>query len=256
MAKDPAVLFYTSDFLSGTQFLTNEECGKYIRLLCQQHQCGHIPKNHMINICGSDDSPVIKKFLIDSDGNYYNDRMEYEKLKRSSYCKSRSNNKSGRKTNKSYDNHTNNHMLVHMENENENKAFKSLESLKAFNDQNQSSKIINPEDYKERERESGLEAEEEEKEERRKTKKETCFSFEEFWEAYKKPVGKKTSIRLYEKVSEENREKIKEHLPKYASSKERQYRKDPERYLKHEAWNDEIINRDEKPEINMEDLPF
>jgi hypothetical protein len=116
--------------------------------------------------------------------------------------------------------------------------------------------IIAHEDYEEREIESERAAEEGDKEERRKTKKETCFSFEEFWEAYKKPVGKKTSIRLYEKVSEENREKIKEHLPKYTASKERQYRKDPERYLKYESWNDEIINRDEKPEINMEDLPF
>ena len=123
MGKDPAVLFYTSDFLTGTAFLSMEQRGQYITLLCEQHQNGHIPKNHMISICYSIDSPVIKKFVVDDNGLYYNIRMEEEKIKRVKFCESRSNNKSGRKkknhkkiTNKSYDNHK----IIHMENENEN----------------------------------------------------------------------------------------------------------------------------------------
>ena len=40
MNKDPAFLFYTSDFLTGTMFMTDEEVGVYIRLLCVQHQHG------------------------------------------------------------------------------------------------------------------------------------------------------------------------------------------------------------------------
>jgi len=92
MAKDPAVLFYTSDFLSGTSFFTMEERGKYITLLCQQHQLGSIPANHMISVCGSLDSNVVKKFSKDKDG-YYNERMREEAIRRSSYCISRSNNK-------------------------------------------------------------------------------------------------------------------------------------------------------------------
>ena len=119
MAKDPAVLFYTSDFLSGVSFMTMEERGKYITLLCEQHQHWSIPENHMINICGSLDSEVVKKFK--KDGNvYYNERMREEARKRSDFCKSRSNNKSGRPKKESYDNHKNNHMNNHMENENEN----------------------------------------------------------------------------------------------------------------------------------------
>jgi len=31
--KDPAVLFYTQDFLTGTFTMTDEQVGKYIRLL-------------------------------------------------------------------------------------------------------------------------------------------------------------------------------------------------------------------------------
>ena len=42
MAKDPAFLFYPSDFLTGTMFMTDEQVGKYIRLLCAQHQKGHL----------------------------------------------------------------------------------------------------------------------------------------------------------------------------------------------------------------------
>ena len=45
MAKDPAVLFYTSDFLTGTILMNYEQKGKYITLLCIQHQHGIIDKN-------------------------------------------------------------------------------------------------------------------------------------------------------------------------------------------------------------------
>jgi len=118
MTKDPAVLFYTSDFLAGIAFFSMEQRGQYVTLLCEQHQLGHIPENHMISVCGSHDSPVIKKFIKDNDGLYYNTRMENEKIKRANYCKSRSNNKSGRKLKKSYDKSYDNHMSPHMGNEN------------------------------------------------------------------------------------------------------------------------------------------
>jgi hypothetical protein len=125
MGKDPAVLFYTSDFLTGIRFFTMEQRGQYITLLCEQHQLGHIPENHMISVCESNDSPVIKKFKKDDEGLYYNERMEKEKIKRENYCKSRSNNKSGRKKKKSYDftydKSHDKHMSQHMENENENR---------------------------------------------------------------------------------------------------------------------------------------
>jgi uncharacterized protein YdaU (DUF1376 family) len=43
--KDPAFLFYTKDFQSGTQDMSCEEVGAYIRLLMFQHQHGYIPNN-------------------------------------------------------------------------------------------------------------------------------------------------------------------------------------------------------------------
>ena len=42
MAKDPAFLFYSNDFLTGTYTMTDEQVGKYIRLLCLQHQKGEL----------------------------------------------------------------------------------------------------------------------------------------------------------------------------------------------------------------------
>lgn len=113
MAKDPAFLFYSQDFLVGTQFMTDEQVGKYIRLLCYQHQNGRLTENHMNFICKSYDNDVFSKFLRDSEGNYYNERLEIESLKRQKYCESRGQNKKGKKIiSKSYD--------FHMENENEN----------------------------------------------------------------------------------------------------------------------------------------
>lgn len=114
MAKDPAFIFYTSDFVIGTQFMNNEQVGKYIRLMCAQHQHGHLSKEHMIHICLTYDKQVFDKFAQDSEGLFFNKRLENEILKRKNFCDSRRNNKIGKSKNicKSY--------VKHMENENEN----------------------------------------------------------------------------------------------------------------------------------------
>ena len=64
MSKDPAILFYTSDFLTGTAFLSFEQTGMYIKLLCHQHQLGHMELEDMINICGKTDKKVLVKFFV------------------------------------------------------------------------------------------------------------------------------------------------------------------------------------------------
>ena len=124
MAKDPAFLFYTGDFSTGTQFFTDEQVGKYIRLMMAQHQHGHLSEKQMIFICKSYDEDVFSKFTKDENGLFFNERLEFEIYRRQSYVSSRSANKSGKVVKKegklnhkknirsSYDNH--------MENENEN----------------------------------------------------------------------------------------------------------------------------------------
>ena len=118
--KDPAFLFYSSDFLTGTMLMTDEQVGKYIRLLYLQHQKGHLLKEHMINICKSCDKDIFDKFRIDENGLYYNERLRIEIEKRSKYCESRRANRISANKDNHMSEHMSTHMLVHMENENEN----------------------------------------------------------------------------------------------------------------------------------------
>ena len=88
--KDPAVLFYSSDFLTGVSDLTMEERGQYITLLCLQHQKGHLTKK-MINISvGNAAADVLAKFEIDKDGKYFNRRLNDEKEKRRKHSEKQS----------------------------------------------------------------------------------------------------------------------------------------------------------------------
>ena len=103
MAKDPAVLFYTSDFLSGTYTMSDEQVGKYIRLLCFQHQKGILTEKDMLNICKTYDEDIYSKFVKTEEG-YYNEKMHNETVRRKSYTESRKNNRLKPKN----DNHINN----------------------------------------------------------------------------------------------------------------------------------------------------
>lgn len=114
MSKDPAFLFYSSDFLTGTFTLTNEQVGKYIRLLCLQHQKYSLTKKDMLNICSSYDEDIFSKFELEDDL-YYNKRLREESIKRKEYSESRKNNRKKKdmiNISQTYDSH--------MENENEN----------------------------------------------------------------------------------------------------------------------------------------
>lgn len=75
--KDPAFLFYTSDFLTGTMLFTDEQVGKYVRALCYIHQHGHISLEEL-NILLKEDNIVLKKFVKDKKNLYYNNRLEIE----------------------------------------------------------------------------------------------------------------------------------------------------------------------------------
>lgn len=126
MAKDPAVLFYTSDFLTGTMTMSNEHIGMYIKLLCMQHQKGRLAEKDMLFICSTYVEDVYDKFEKDADGFYYNVRMKNEAEKRKKYSESRSKNvskrykkvsKSNKKNKLDKSTYVGTH-VVHMENEN------------------------------------------------------------------------------------------------------------------------------------------
>ncbi len=123
MAKDPAVLFYTSDFLSGTFTMDNEQVGKYIRLLCLQHQKGKLSEKDMLSICKAYDNEIWDKFKVE-DGLYYNERMFNETIRRQKFSESRRNNAKSHKkesTSEAY--------AEHMETETENRTITINENI-------------------------------------------------------------------------------------------------------------------------------
>lgn len=91
MVKSPAINFYTSDFLTGVAFMSNEQIGAYIRLLCYQHQFGHLSEQQVFSI--TQDEVVLSKFKRDKKGLYFNKRMEFEIEKKKKYSESRAKNR-------------------------------------------------------------------------------------------------------------------------------------------------------------------
>lgn len=119
--KDPAFLFYSSDFLSGTMLMTDEEIGQYIKLICLQHQKGHLKEKDILNICKTHNEEIFSKFKIDEEGNYYNERLETEINKRKAYSESRRNNRKKKEEKVTYEEDMKNicnSYEEHMENEN------------------------------------------------------------------------------------------------------------------------------------------
>ena len=90
--KDPAFMFYPSDFMIGTFFMTDEEVGKYIRMLCIQHQQGRLSAEEMDSMCGNS-SKIRAKFVTDENGMYYNERLDEEIAKRRAFCDKQRNNR-------------------------------------------------------------------------------------------------------------------------------------------------------------------
>jgi len=79
--KDPAFLFYPEKFINGTMFMTNEQTGKYIKLLCHEHQNGGlIDKDDFNNFVG-DDKKLRAKFIETDDG-FFNEKLMSEIEKR------------------------------------------------------------------------------------------------------------------------------------------------------------------------------
>lgn len=137
--KDPAFLFYSSDFLTGTMFMSDTQIGKYIKILCTQHQKGHLSEKDMLKICKRYDKDIFEKFVKDEDGKYYNIRLEKEITKRREYSKSRSDN---RKNKINFENICFSY-VKHMENENENININDISYITSYIDNNKLNNIIN-----------------------------------------------------------------------------------------------------------------
>lgn len=89
MAKDPAFLFYSQDFFLGTSTMSFEDRGKFITILCLMHQQGRMSEESICFIVGSISVNLKKKFIVDENGMWYNERLEIETQKRNKFTESR-----------------------------------------------------------------------------------------------------------------------------------------------------------------------
>jgi uncharacterized protein YdaU (DUF1376 family) len=69
------------------------------------------------------------------------------------------------------------------------------------------------------------------------------IGFDEFWNVYDKKIGKPNAQKAWSKakIDENLLKTVLEQAKKYAVTTEKQFRKDPERWIKYRGWEDEII---------------
>jgi hypothetical protein len=80
-------------------------------------------------------------------------------------------------------------------------------------------------------------------------------SFSDFWGLYGKKVGKPAAEREWQKLTTKDHEAVMRSVPAYVRAKEKIYRKDPERFLKHRAWEDEVITTNNAPRNGKQPRP-
>jgi len=120
MAKDPAFLFYPGDWLGGTMGMTFEEKGAYLELLMLQFNRGHMTSHMIGQTVGQLWDKLQDKFEQDTNGMWFNERLDVEKTRRKTFTESRKNNINGKNQYNNNEAHIIGHMTSHMENENRN----------------------------------------------------------------------------------------------------------------------------------------
>lgn len=93
--KSPAFQFYAQDFLTGVMYLTNEEIGLYIKMICKQWTDGKIPKKRLGLFLGyewDNLSDELKEKFTDFGDYVINERLEQEREKKESFLRKQANN--------------------------------------------------------------------------------------------------------------------------------------------------------------------
>jgi len=96
--KEPAFPLYSQDFIIGCADLKWQDIGKYITLLCYQHQKGHLTDDVIKKLIGNFSPELKMKFVQDSEGRYYNEKLEGVLMKRKIHREKQSENVTKRYT--------------------------------------------------------------------------------------------------------------------------------------------------------------
>jgi len=224
--KDPAFMFYSSDFLTGTVLMSDEQVGKYIRLLCIQHQKGHLTEAQIYKICGGNFDPeIFEKFIQDKDGKYYNPRLQEEADKRARHREQQRENVMKRWNAKNTKHDTKpipnvyhgitkgDTKTIPLENENENNKKEG----------------------------KGI---------RERKEKKINIPFDDFWDLYGKKVGSKSKAeRKWKSLSDGARKKVMDTLPGFLKTiTDKQFQPYPLSYLNNERWEDDLRDLIPKPQ--------
>lgn len=245
MGKDPAMLFYTSDFLTGVALMSMEERGQYITLLCLQQQRGHMTLDEMHKVVGDMSEELMSKFVEDEEGKFYNRRADTEIAKRAAHCQ-----KQKEKVEKRWKNRSNTEenttedaavyttedaavipygKVLPLENGNRNNI--SLSRDKAISNDKvpsiEGNKVVKDRGY------GGKET------------KVEILSFDTFWAAYPKKKAKSDAQKAFAKLTDDDKVKIMPALERQKKSYDwtkdgGQYVPYPATWLNGHRWEDEV----------------
>lgn len=72
-------------------------------------------------------------------------------------------------------------------------------------------------------------------------------TFDDFWNLYDKKIDKQDSIKAWDRLKQDEKEKALQYIPAYKATREKRFMKDPVRYLNKKVWESEIITNAYEP---------
>ncbi len=77
--------------------------------------------------------------------------------------------------------------------------------------------------------------------------------FDFFWNLYEKKIGRPKCEKLWERLTLKEKKACLDYIPLYKQAQpDKQYRKNPETFLRNKSWNDELIYRNGNNESTTE----
>lgn len=249
MAKDPAFLFYSQDFYTGTRDMTPEERACYIDLLIYQHQKGYIltdTKRMMMHCSGVAEATLIAtleaKFKL-CDKGWYNERLKEVIESRAEFIKGAS------------DKGKLGVLFKRAKSQLSPAKYLKLKDLvyNKIGDKTVIQQLKDPSQTLEATLEGLLKHLENEieneivientNEEESEIKIEVWPTFDDFWNLYDKKTDRAKCEKKWNNLKQEDKEAIMEYLPAYKqSTPDKKYRRNPETFLNNKTWENEIID--------------
>ena len=224
MAKAPAFQFYASDFLTDTQSWEAIEVGIYIRLLSNQWVNGSLPNDlkRLSRIAGCDFEEIKKawvilgyKFSVQNGNELMNDKLEYVREEQ--------------------------HRFREKQHQNGIKGGRPLKTETQTKPKN--NPTVNPNKTQTETQTKPLHTSSSNKEIIKK-------DFELFWSKYPKKVAKEDCVKMFQKLSQDDINKILKTIDDFVRYKpfETYIHPNPKTYLNQRRWDDVIDKKFEQPE--------